>query len=820
MTYSDFRILRFLLVLSLITTAGLGIDKRPMSPDDLFRLQTIGTVAISPAGNAVAYVVQRPSFTAVNFGRLYLWGNDRADVWVASTAGEPSPRNITKGQTDGSGFWAPQWSPDGQWLAMLSTRGGNIRLWVWRMDTGTLDLLSESGVDPRSGSFSWVSGHAIVFWTLPPTQQVLSLAIDQQTPEIAEREWAKAFGGNVSTASVLESGTPVQAQTNGKDQCLLHLVDPGTKKNTILSRTSAYGEFAFATIQVSPDRKSIAFLKQTGAVQPTGDVRTVEMLDAAYELTVVRRDSASESTTMTGIRRPFWGSVRWAPDSTELAVIAYGETPRSSEALFRCVVATRFCRQVTTETLALPGQGKNALTEVPYRWFGQHSLAVASGAAESGEQEHWMIADDSSNLQDLVFRSTDENQHPEHLAPDPCGQGLIVASDRAVWRMHPDGSMERKLSELIGIRSMERPLEADSGCSLLVLTSQQAGKRRWYFLDSRTGALQPIAVPRPGASVVAIGANQTVAFSLDDDSGSYLWFGRHGVPAFTRLLAVNQFLDEIHAGEFERVDYCSLDGQTLSGWAILPPDFKTGHRYPVVAWVYAGTVFGDVPPHSLVEINDNHPLNLQLLAAHGYVVLLPSMPLPPSDVASDPYLELEKGVLPAIDKLVQMGIADPHRLAVMGQSYGGYSAYGLITQTSRFQAAIVLAGISDLLSLYGTFDARTRYDPTGYRDFSLMWNVESMGMGAPPWTDLQRYIRNSPIAYVNRVQTPLLIIQGDLDYVAIQQGEEFFSALYRQNRRAEFVRYWGEDHLLNSPANIRDMWQRIYAWLDHYLSAN
>jgi dipeptidyl aminopeptidase/acylaminoacyl peptidase len=180
-------------------------------------------------------------------------------------------------------------------------------------------------------------------------------------------------------------------------------------------------------------------------------------------------------------------------------------------------------------------------------------------------------------------------------------------------------------------------------------------------------------------------------------------------------------------------------------------------------------------------------------------------------------MELEKGVLPAIDKLVQMGIADPQRIAVMGQSFGGYGTYGLITQTNRFQAAVVLAGDSDLLSAYGTFDARRRYDSTGNKEFSLMWNVEGMGMGAPPWTDLERYIRNSPIAYVDRVQTPLLIMQGDLDFVPIQQGEEFFSALYRQNRRAEFVRYWGEDHILNSPANIRDMWQRIYAWLDFYL---
>jgi dipeptidyl aminopeptidase/acylaminoacyl peptidase len=64
------------------------------------------------------------------------------------------------------------------------------------------------------------------------------------------------------------------------------------------------------------------------------------------------------------------------------------------------------------------------------------------------------------------------------------------------------------------------------------------------------------------------------------------------------------------------------------------------------------------------------------------------------------------------------------------------------------------------------------------------------------------------------------MIQGDLDYIPLQQSEEFFTALYRQNKRAQFVRYWGEDHLLASPGNIRDLWRRIYAWFDFYLKAS
>jgi dipeptidyl aminopeptidase/acylaminoacyl peptidase len=90
-------------------------------------------------------------------------------------------------------------------------------------------------------------------------------------------------------------------------------------------------------------------------------------------------------------------------------------------------------------------------------------------------------------------------------------------------------------------------------------------------------------------------------------------------------------------------------------------------------------------------------------------------------------------------------------------------------------------------------------------------------MGEPPWRDLWRYIRNSPVYYADRVQTPLMIIQGDLDYVPMQQGEEFFTALYRQGKEAKFVRYWGEGHVISSPANIRDMWQRIFTWFDGHL---
>jgi len=65
-----------------------------------------------------------------------------------------------------------------------------------------------------------------------------------------------------------------------------------------------------------------------------------------------------------------------------------------------------------------------------------------------------------------------------------------------------------------------------------------------------------------------------------------------------------------------------------------------------------------------------------------------------------------------------------------------------------------------------------------------------------------------------------MILQGDMDYVPLQQREQFFAGLFRQNKRGLFVRYLGEGHVLQGPANTRDMWRRIFAWFDELFTAN
>jgi dipeptidyl aminopeptidase/acylaminoacyl peptidase len=153
----------------------------------------------------------------------------------------------------------------------------------------------------------------------------------------------------------------------------------------------------------------------------------------------------------------------------------------------------------------------------------------------------------------------------------------------------------------------------------------------------------------------------------------------------------------------------------------------------------------------------------------------------------------------------------------MGHSYGGFSVYALVTQTNRFKAAVGESGYSNLIGGYSQFGGYRYLEYAHENGVSRQASFEMiLHLGGPPWKEYARYIRNSPIFYVDRVQTPLLILHGDLDGAPIEQAEELFMALYRQGKRAEFVRYWGEGHIIASPPNVRDLWNRIFAWFDEF----
>nr|WP_247710799.1 prolyl oligopeptidase family serine peptidase [Qipengyuania aestuarii] len=181
------------------------------------------------------------------------------------------------------------------------------------------------------------------------------------------------------------------------------------------------------------------------------------------------------------------------------------------------------------------------------------------------------------------------------------------------------------------------------------------------------------------------------------------------------------------------------------------------------------------------------------------------------------------GVLPAIDALVALGIADDHRVGVFGQSFGGFAVDALLAQTDRFKAGVSISGVTDWTALHAGFDSAW----SGWGDLAKDKSANAIlveraiRFGTPPFEDPELYFQNSPISHVKEIDTPLLLAHGSMDIRAgVQQAQQFFTEMYRQGKTARLVTYEGEGHSIsNSPANVRNLFDEIISWFDTYLNS-
>jgi len=330
-----------------------------------------------------------------------------------------------------------------------------------------------------------------------------------------------------------------------------------------------------------------------------------------------------------------------------------------------------------------------------------------------------------------------------------------------------------------------------------------------------------IPAPRPDARRLSVAPTDDAAlFVASASDGTRLWLaGGGGRPLSSsfEIWRANEWVSDLALGAAEPIKYTAIDGTPLTAWLLLPPNYVKGMKVPVVTIIYPGQVYGATPPSDFSPLQSGfeHP---QLFAALGYAVLLPSMPAAKDPTESHSLQRLPIGVLPALDAVIAQGIADPDRIAVLGQSDGGFAVLGLITQTTRFRSAIASAGFSDFVSLYGTFYGQYRYGDAGRPETGQVLRMLQLekgadGMDGPPWAQADRYRENSAVFQANKITTPLMLVHGDLDFIPIQQAEEFFTALYRQDKRASLVRYQGEGHTIANRANVLDLWHRIADWL-------
>ncbi|HEY6408563.1 MAG TPA: prolyl oligopeptidase family serine peptidase, partial [Ktedonobacteraceae bacterium] len=160
-------------------------------------------------------------------------------------------------------------------------------------------------------------------------------------------------------------------------------------------------------------------------------------------------------------------------------------------------------------------------------------------------------------------------------------------------------------------------------------------------------------------------------------------------------------------------------------------------------------------------------------------------------------------ILYGIDYLVERGLVDGNRLAIGGWSNGGYLAAWAVTQTTRFKAAIMGAGISDWHNMHAQ---------TNIADADVLL------LGVSPLENPEVYRKHSPITYAAQVITPTLILHGEADpAVPVAQAYAFYRALRERNVPVELVVYPREGHGVSERAHVLDADERLLRWLERYL---
>ena len=285
-----------------------------------------------------------------------------------------------------------------------------------------------------------------------------------------------------------------------------------------------------------------------------------------------------------------------------------------------------------------------------------------------------------------------------------------------------------------------------------------------------------------------------------------VWLATADGKAPRRLTALNPVFGQYMLGETRTVEWFSDDGDRLSGALLLPAGYRPGVRYPTVLWVYGGD-------RNTAAYKDEFGLvnaaahNMQLLATRGYAVFAPESKLE----RGTPMLDIAKSILPGVSKLVELGIADPDRIGVMGHSYGMYTTLALIVQTRRFKAAVAFAGLGNLASMYGA-------GPPGADESMPIIERLQGPLNGTPWQARDEYIENSPFFYLDRVTTPLLVVHGEVDLVPVAQSDQTYLAMRRLEKEVVYLRYAGTGHSFVGLHNLQDYWQRLIEWFDTHLA--
>lgn len=343
-----------------------------------------------------------------------------------------------------------------------------------------------------------------------------------------------------------------------------------------------------------------------------------------------------------------------------------------------------------------------------------------------------------------------------------------------------------------------------------------------FFIAPVDGTLQLFTVSYPGHTITQVTKGDFDISSIVGQIGNTLVVSKSDMNHAAELYNVNltngslqqltHVNDSINTGlaecKTERKFVTTTDNKKMLVWVVYPPNFDATKKYPTLLYCQGG------PQAALTQFY-SYRWNFQLMASQGYIVVAPNRRGMPGhgtkwneEVSKDWGGQVIKDYLSAIDAVSKEPYVDKNRRGCVGASFGGFSVFALEAQhEGRFKTFIAHDGVFDFRSMYGTTDE--------------MW-FENWEKGGPYWDKTnavaQRSFSQSPSNFVDKWNTPIMIIQGGHDYrVPIEQGQQAFQAAQLRGIKSKLLFLPEENHWVLSPQNAIIWQSEFYKWLDETL---
>jgi len=569
------------------------------------------------------------------------------------------------------------------------------------------------------------------------------------------------------------------------------------------------------SFQWSPDGNRIAYVAQQ---EPTPDEEKelkdkddAQVIDKNFKLARIWVIDVTTKKAAELVKGEYNASdPQWSPDGRLVAFVT-NPTPKADDGVVSDIWVIDVANAATADAVAL----QKKLTEL--------AETLASLETKPG-QNYFRVMEIKGQIvsvqreaaQKSGLRKLTDNDGPD-TAPRWAPGGKQIAYL----------SRDLKTAEVGQLRLTVIAFDGGTPRGLAPSFEYQSGAPKWsadgqtiYFNSSVRTTSQLFSVPASGGNPKQLSSVKGVmgqtSFSRDGSVSAFTKSDtQHPDDVYVsktlpiaepmRLTDHNPQVRELALGSSEVISWKGKDGMEIEGIVIYPVGYQQGKRYPTVALIHGGPSGAWTQSFPSSWGNFGH-----VWAAQGWVAFYPNVRGSSAygekflasnvrDWGGGDYQDIQTG----LDNLIAKGIADPDKLGQAGWSYGGYMTAWTLTQTNRFKAVMVGAGLTNMYSMYSTND--------------LQRTLEAY-FGAQPWDDVEAYRRASAMTFIKQARTPTLILHGGSDTrVPPSQAQELYMGLRKNGVPVEMVLFPREPHGLQEPRHRLDKMRREYAWFSKYV---